>query len=77
MKNLCCALEKEIRSHKKSEGLNIQIILKSAFRKELVENILLLMSLEENASWQNGIMEKECQTGNQRPDRELHTPNTW
>lgn len=45
------------------------MIFKSFFKEEVVENILLLMSLEENVSWQNGIMEKEFQTGNWRSDR--------
>ena len=51
------------------KGLKIQMILKPSFEKEILENVLLLTSLEENVSWQNGIMEKEHQTGNWRSVR--------
>lgn len=39
----------------------------SIFQREVLENVLLLMSLEENVSEQNGRTGEECQMGNRRP----------
>ena len=60
MRKTWCPLEKT-RSYKSLQGSKLPMTLQPSFKKELLENALLLPSLEEDVSWQ-----KEGGTGSGR-----------